>query len=58
LTAVPDWQPACQILDPVTQAATVSTRRYRPQRPIEPEEARRFAGLLRGDYLLNFKQTA
>lgn len=53
LAAVPDRQPACRILDPVTQAATVSTQRYRPLRPIEPEEARRFAGLLRGDHLLN-----
>jgi len=52
LGVVGEPSPTRFLLDPVSQAVTRQGRAYRPLRPIAPEEAKLFALLLDGQFLL------
>jgi hypothetical protein len=53
LASVPEGQPSRNVLDPVSRRCTVAGRRYRALKPVAPEEAEKFASVLRGEFLLN-----
>lgn len=52
LASVPEKKAAETLLDPVTRPVMTPTERFRPLRPIAPDEAKMFAGLLRGEWML------
>jgi len=53
LASVPQRKPTERILDPVSKPVRKGAERFRPLRPIDPDEARIFAGMMRGECLLS-----
>lgn len=53
LAGLPDARPAREVLDPVLQPQVDGKKRFRPLRPVSASEARLFASLQRGEFLLN-----
>jgi hypothetical protein len=52
LAVVGKCAPTCEILDPVSRPVKSRGRRYRALRPLDKDEARLFAALLRGEFLI------
>lgn len=52
LAVVGDSTPSHRVLDPVSQPVITATRRFRPLRPISPEDSRLFQHILAGEHLL------
>lgn len=52
LAVVGDCTPSHRILDPVCQPVLADRRRFRPLRPIAPDESRIFQEILAGEHLL------
>lgn len=52
LSVVGEPSPSHQLLDPVSLPVVHNSRRYRPLRPISPQEAPLLRAVLRGEYLL------
>jgi hypothetical protein len=52
LAVVGKCAPTSAILDPVSRPVTRRGRRYRAMRPLDQDEARLFAALLRGEFLI------
>lgn len=53
LASVPEAAPSRNVLDPVSQPAFKKGQRYRALRPVAPDEAQKFASILRGEFILN-----
>lgn len=52
LAVIGEVSPIKQVLDPVSKSKTQNGRRYRPLRPVSPEEAAVFEVLRQGEFLL------
>lgn len=53
LANLPDMKPAHQVLDPVSKPVITPSQRYRPLRPVAPDDAGIFAGVMRGEFVLS-----
>lgn len=53
LAVVGDAEPSAQVLDPVSQPVLAGPARFRPLRPVSPEDGTRFQAVLAGPHLVH-----